>query len=68
MFDTLLFTSVLSNLEHGLVTLTESLVHYNLNYTTIPYPEIVPLSALIACNAMNSPGCAALSFSHRFHH
>ena len=32
------------------------------------YPEIVPLSALIACNGMNSPGGAALSFSHKFHH
>ena len=32
------------------------------------YPEIVPLSALIACNAMNWPGGAALYFSHKFHH
>ena len=32
------------------------------------YPEIVPLSALIACNAMNWLGGDALSFSHRFHH
>ena len=32
------------------------------------YPEIVPLSALIACNAMNWPGGDALSFSHKFHH
>ena len=32
------------------------------------YPEIVPLRALIACNARNWPGGAALSFSHRFHH
>ena len=35
---------------------------------TWPYPEIVPLSALIACNAMNWPGGDALSFSYRFHH
>ena len=34
----------------------------------ITYPEIVPLSALIAGNAMNSPGGAALSFSHKFTH
>ena len=34
----------------------------------LTYPEIVPLSALIACNGMNSPGGAALSFSHKFHH
>ena len=27
-----------------------------------------PLSALIACNAMNWPGGDALSFSYRFHH
>ena len=32
------------------------------------YPEIFRLSALIACNARNWPGGAALSFSHRFHH
>ena len=32
------------------------------------YPEIVPLTALIACNAMNLPGGDALSFSYRFHH
>ena len=32
------------------------------------YPEIVPLSALIACNAINSPGGAAIYFSHKFHH
>ena len=32
------------------------------------YPEIFPLSALIARNVMNSPGGAALSFSPRFHH
>ena len=35
---------------------------------TCPYPEIFPLSALIACNAMNSPGGAAIYYSHRFHH
>ena len=35
---------------------------------SITYPEIVPLSALIACNAMNWPWGDALSFSHRFHH
>ena len=34
----------------------------------LTYPEIVPLSALIACNAMNWLGGDALSFSHRFHH
>ena len=32
------------------------------------YPKIVPLSALVACNAMNWPGGDALSFSYRFHH
>ena len=34
----------------------------------ISYPEIFPLSTLIACNAMNWPGGDALSFSYRFHH
>ena len=32
------------------------------------YPEIFPLSALIACNAMNWPGGAAIYLSHKFHH
>ena len=32
------------------------------------YPEIVPLSALIACNAMNCPRGTAIYFSHKFHH
>ena len=36
--------------------------------TESSYPEIAPLSALIACNAMNRPGGDALSFSYRFHH
>ena len=35
---------------------------------TVSYHEIVPLSALIAFNAMNWPGGDALSFSYRFHH
>ena len=32
------------------------------------YPEIFPLSALIACNAMNWPGGTAIYFWHKFHH
>ena len=32
------------------------------------YPEIFPLSALIACNAMNWPEGTAIYFSHKFHH
>ena len=32
------------------------------------YPEIVPLCALIACNAMNWPGGTAIYLSHKFHH
>ena len=42
--------------------------HPTLQRPPLPYPEIVPLSALIGCNAMNWPGGDALSFSYRFHH
>ena len=35
---------------------------------TSSYPEIVPLGALIACNAMNWPGGTAIYFSHKIHH
>ena len=37
-------------------------------YIGLAYPEIFPLSALIACNAMNWPGGTAIYFSHKFHH
>ena len=35
---------------------------------SITYPEILPLSTLIACNAMNWPGGAAIYLSHKFQH
>ena len=49
----------------------DTMLKYTVNLNTVDlkaYPEIVPLSSLIACNAVNWPGGDALSFSYRFHH
>ena len=43
-------------------------IHTCLELQDLTYSEIVPLSALIACNAMNWPGGTAIYFSHKFHH
>ena len=46
--------------------IVDRMTHAYENITS--YPEIFPLSALIACNTMNWPGGAAIYLSHKFHH